>query len=102
MRVYLDIYCSGGFHDDTWTGNWTDDSEWNLGHSDFDVQVRSDVQAGLFSASIRLDCDITCKKCGNSWGYWIKYGAFSDGGKDYKYYNCCGNELKLVFEKCSF
>jgi hypothetical protein len=49
-----------------------------------------------------LDCDIKCNKCGNSWSYWIKYGSFGDGGPDYKYYSCCGHELKLRFSKEAF
>ena len=27
MRVYLDTYCSCGYHDDMWTGNWVDDDK---------------------------------------------------------------------------
>lgn len=102
MRVFLDVFCTCGYNKDTWTGNWTSDNTWHLDHSCFDVKVSSDVEAGLFRASIRLDCDIKCNKCGNSWSYWIKYGSFSDGGPDYKYYSCCGKELKLRFSKEAF
>lgn len=102
MRVYLDIFCSCGYNGDTWTGNWASDDTWNRNHSHFNVRIQSDCQAGLFSASIRLDCDIKCNSCGNSWSYWIKYGSLGDGGPDYKYYNCCGHELKLRFSKEAF
>jgi hypothetical protein len=43
-----------------------------------------------------------CNKCGKSDSYWIKYGSFGDGGPDYKYYSCCGHELKLRFSKEAF
>ena len=103
MRVYLDIFCSCRYNDDTWTGNWTSDNTWHMDHSCFNVRVDSDVQAGLlFRASIRLDCEIVCNKCKNRWTCWIKYGSLADGGPDYKYYNCCGHELKLRFTKENF
>ena len=102
MRVFLDLYCSCGYHDDVWTGNWTSDDVWNRNHSHFKARIESDVYAGLFTASIKLICNIECKGCGNSLRYWIEYGSLSDGGPDYKYFNCCGHELKLKFEKYAF
>ena len=102
MRVYLDVFCTCGYNDDTWTGNWTSDTTWHLDHSCFDLKVSSDVEAGLFRASIRMDYYIKCNKCGNSWSNWIKYKSFGDGGPDYKYYSCCGHELKLRFSKEAF
>ena len=103
MRVYLDVYCSCEYHDDMWTGNWTDDDVWHLDHSHFDVKVESDVNPGLFSASIRLDCFVKCNSCGNNWKYWIKYGSFSYAeNSDDRNYSCCGHNLKLVFDKASF
>ena len=102
MRVYLDVFCSCGYNDDTWTGNWADDATWHLDHSCFNCRVESDVNAGLFSASIRLDCYIKCNKCGNSWSYWIKYVSLGAGDTYYKYYSCCGKELKLRFSKEAF
>ena len=98
MRVYLDVYCSCDYHDDMWTGNWTDDDVWHLDHSHFDVKVESDVNAGLFSAYIRLDCNVKCNTCGDSWEYSIKYGSFNDGEVS-ESFSCCGRNLKLVFDK---
>ena len=103
MRVYLDIYCSCGYHGEVWTGNWTNDDIWHKDHSHFDVKVESDVNPGLFSASIRLDCFVKCNSCGNNWKYWIKYGSFSYAeNSDDRNYSCCGHNLKLVFDKASF
>jgi hypothetical protein len=102
MRVYLDTFCTCGYHDNTWTGNWVSNKSWNLNHSCFDSKALSDVEPGFFRASIRLDCNIKCNKCHKSWNYWVKYRAFSDGSPFYKYYSCCGNELKLRFIKKSF
>ena len=103
MRVYFDLFCTCGHNDETWTGNWTSDRTWHLDHSCFNVKVESDVQAGLlFRASIRLDWEIICNKCKNRWNDWIKYRSLTDGGPDYKYYKCCGQELKLRITKESF